>query len=379
MRARRREINIFNMSLLDILCGALGAFCFMMLVLFPYYKPGRGGAQLREDQEKTQELMREIEKLRDQLTEPGAAQNLEELLRRLQAQIQSLQGQINQLTAENDKLNETNEKQKRLLSQKKPFFVVSAGEQHQALDLYLQDDETAEGSNKSANPPFNPTTAWHLSHWENDLKADFPGLGMNIWLTSSATQNSHFKVYLKLANEPQARKAIDVSSAIYGDLGTKTVLLLPTVTLTPERFWTFVGTIVVDDNHKLTFIAATPEQREAEWKAIAKTSPPPIVTPTPAPTGKGATAPLASPSGTASDQRREMLEKLRKEQEQRQQSSPQKSIEEQRREMLEKLQKERQQQVAPSQTPDLERRQNRVEKWPEDRQSPAISSPLPMP
>ena len=39
MKARNREINIFNMSLLDILCGALGAFCFMMLVLFPYYKP----------------------------------------------------------------------------------------------------------------------------------------------------------------------------------------------------------------------------------------------------------------------------------------------------------------------------------------------------
>src|SRR5882724_12901416 len=39
MKPRNREINIFNMSLLDVLCGALGAFCFMMLVLFPYYKP----------------------------------------------------------------------------------------------------------------------------------------------------------------------------------------------------------------------------------------------------------------------------------------------------------------------------------------------------
>ena len=36
MRARPREVNIFNMSLLDILCGALGAFCFMMLVALPY-------------------------------------------------------------------------------------------------------------------------------------------------------------------------------------------------------------------------------------------------------------------------------------------------------------------------------------------------------
>jgi hypothetical protein len=35
MKSRSREVNIFNMSLLDILCGALGAFCFLMLALFP--------------------------------------------------------------------------------------------------------------------------------------------------------------------------------------------------------------------------------------------------------------------------------------------------------------------------------------------------------
>jgi hypothetical protein len=35
MRGRSREVNIFNMSLLDILCGALRAFCFLMLTLFP--------------------------------------------------------------------------------------------------------------------------------------------------------------------------------------------------------------------------------------------------------------------------------------------------------------------------------------------------------
>lgn len=37
MKKQNREVNIFNMSLLDILCGALGAFCFMMLALFPSY------------------------------------------------------------------------------------------------------------------------------------------------------------------------------------------------------------------------------------------------------------------------------------------------------------------------------------------------------
>ncbi|MBF6560056.1 MAG: hypothetical protein IVW56_07185 [Candidatus Binataceae bacterium] len=39
MKPRNREVSIFNMSVLDLLTGALGAFCFLTLALFPsYYK-----------------------------------------------------------------------------------------------------------------------------------------------------------------------------------------------------------------------------------------------------------------------------------------------------------------------------------------------------
>jgi hypothetical protein len=37
MRTRNREVNIFNMSLLDILTGMMGAFLFLMLGMVPYY------------------------------------------------------------------------------------------------------------------------------------------------------------------------------------------------------------------------------------------------------------------------------------------------------------------------------------------------------
>lgn len=37
MKPRKRDIEIFNMSVLDLLTGALGAFCFLTLALFPYY------------------------------------------------------------------------------------------------------------------------------------------------------------------------------------------------------------------------------------------------------------------------------------------------------------------------------------------------------
>ena len=47
MKPRNREINIFNLSMLDVIAGALGAFLILFLVLAPYYektstRPGSG-------------------------------------------------------------------------------------------------------------------------------------------------------------------------------------------------------------------------------------------------------------------------------------------------------------------------------------------------
>ena len=44
MKPRNREVNIFNMSVLDLLTGALGAFCFLTLALFPYYFKAQSGS-----------------------------------------------------------------------------------------------------------------------------------------------------------------------------------------------------------------------------------------------------------------------------------------------------------------------------------------------
>ncbi|HUA34228.1 MAG TPA: hypothetical protein VMA09_11525 [Candidatus Binataceae bacterium] len=44
MKPRNREVSIFNMSVLDLLTGALGAFCFLTLALFPYYFKATGAS-----------------------------------------------------------------------------------------------------------------------------------------------------------------------------------------------------------------------------------------------------------------------------------------------------------------------------------------------
>ncbi len=44
MKPRKRDMEIFNMSVLDLLTGALGAFCFLTLSLFPYYYLSHGAS-----------------------------------------------------------------------------------------------------------------------------------------------------------------------------------------------------------------------------------------------------------------------------------------------------------------------------------------------
>jgi hypothetical protein len=77
MKTRNREVNIFNMSLLDILCGALGAFCFLMLSLFPDHAKAKelqakldeamknGGASAQQQIDEAKQRAKEAEKEAD--------------------------------------------------------------------------------------------------------------------------------------------------------------------------------------------------------------------------------------------------------------------------------------------------------------------------
>ena len=71
MRSKNREFNILNMSFLDVICGAMGAFLIVMVILMPYYK--------KEAQDFFQmigSLKQELEQTMQSLEE--TSQNLEE-------------------------------------------------------------------------------------------------------------------------------------------------------------------------------------------------------------------------------------------------------------------------------------------------------------
>jgi hypothetical protein len=73
MKPRNREVNIFNMSVLDLLTGALGAFCFLTLALFPYYFKAQNASAASSSV--TADLKAKNESLKAQLAAEKAAGN----------------------------------------------------------------------------------------------------------------------------------------------------------------------------------------------------------------------------------------------------------------------------------------------------------------
>src|SRR5579864_4273172 len=116
MKSRNREINIFNMSLLDILCGALGAFCFLMLVLFPFYSQDKGQAKAPEvppppttDPQSMADAMNRIRQLEDLLKKyQDYAAQLDAQNKRQQAGSRELQNDLKKAEDRNDQLEMRN-------------------------------------------------------------------------------------------------------------------------------------------------------------------------------------------------------------------------------------------------------------------------------
>ncbi|HEU0274046.1 MAG TPA: hypothetical protein VFQ83_05925 [Candidatus Udaeobacter sp.] len=330
MRARSREINIFNMSLLDILCGALGAFCFMMLVLLPYYKPPGKETDLHDQEVKTQDLLDELNKLRAQAQDSAIAQQMSQLVDKLQDQLKQMQGQLNQMAAENDQLKNQNEslsaknaKQASQLDMRHPFLVSAASYPPQELDVYLESDGVSEKN--QSNPPFDPSKAHQPTFFTGDVAGWWASSGVTTWMTRDAPTPSRYKLYVKTAPtaDPSGSPATTtVKGLAFSDAWS---LTLPDVTLTPARFWTLVGTLSLPKEGKPTFHEATQTERDAEWSKLAKSSPPqqtrPSATtapamPFPVQTAQPSTAPLSP------EQRRALLEKLEKERRERQNERP---------------------------------------------------------
>ena len=125
MRARNREFSILNMSFLDVICGAMGAFLIVMVILMPYYK------------KEAQDFLQSIGNLKQELAE--SSQRLEETeteLDRAEKRIRELEQELQKSQSQNSALQRSvDEVRKRrdtplLVGLKWPSRLVD-------LDLYL--------------------------------------------------------------------------------------------------------------------------------------------------------------------------------------------------------------------------------------------------
>ncbi|MDQ6913113.1 MAG: hypothetical protein M3128_09600 [Verrucomicrobiota bacterium] len=355
MRARPREINIFNMSLLDILCGALGAFCFMMLVALPYYVGGKGGKDRVEREKEIEVIIAKIEQYRLTLNlSGGQAEDLRKLLEELEAKIKGLEGQLNQsayenqqlknqvdqltdtsqrltsenkqLTAENDSLkieNDLLKKNQGQTTQKPWVMLASSADDTQDIAFFPQDIAVGGVTEKAklANPEFDPNLS--VREWENDVALYVPTHGVSFWIREPVAKSS-YRVFLRyrpqtvnrgvfLFTMPQRATRVNVS--FFGNFEPEAKATR--VELSPEHPWGLAGTINVDEKGKLSFVEASQAERDETWAKVTREHP------TPTPTATPTATPAPSMSREDMERIRKRAEEIRKQKEERERQQQQ--------------------------------------------------------
>ena len=111
MKSKSRDIHVFNIAMLDVLCGALGAFMFLMLAFMPYYNVVMHFGGIEElkklDFDEVKKLKEEIEQLKTEITDlKNQKQRLEDENATLKKRIDELEARIAELEEEIKNLRE---------------------------------------------------------------------------------------------------------------------------------------------------------------------------------------------------------------------------------------------------------------------------------
>ena len=183
MKSRNREVNIFNMSLLDILCGALGAFCFLMLVLFPYWKPA--GATAADIEKRYQAAMREMEAINKQLEKIPGGGDIKSRLDKVTKDYQDQKNQLDQSRKEADGLR-----------MRRPFLVnMGWNTVSHRVDLYLRFRGPLDNGVK-IDPP-DAAKAQSTRIIGDEFLSCGSGPCNDIWMVRDVPLGGEYEVYYK--------------------------------------------------------------------------------------------------------------------------------------------------------------------------------------
>jgi hypothetical protein len=251
MKSRNREINIFNMSLLDVLCGALGAFCFMMLVLFPFYSQDKGAAKAPDipppgiDPKNYEDAMARIKELEDLVKKfQNYSGQADAQQKRQESQINQLQGDLN--TAQNRNTQ---------LEMRKPLLAVGRFDLSDTdfVQVYVEDDREAEGGKKGEK--VDPTKD-QATRFTGDFDARGEGANLTYYMVRDAPQGE-YRVFAKIIKHPPSNHPITgyVAIQVEGKLE-----VTPGFTVTQEHMAIPIAVVTTDQDHKQTIRMVLPKE-----------------------------------------------------------------------------------------------------------------------
>jgi hypothetical protein len=249
MKPRNREINIFNMSLLDILCGALGAFCFLMLVLFPFYSLDKGVGKAPEvppgvDPKTYEDAMKRIKELED------VVKKFQEYGSQMDAEVKRLQAENNQLKAENKDLRE---KVGQLQMRNPVLCVARFDSREDTFELFVEDDFQNGGKKSERVDPTRPQGP----HWTGDRAGNGGGLA---YFLIRDTPPGEYRVYLKILKHNPAGPPMQ---GYVGVQMTEKLDVTPNIFLTQAEAAIQIAAITVDKDYKQSVRWTFPKEMTA--------------------------------------------------------------------------------------------------------------------
>ncbi|MCZ2149810.1 MAG: hypothetical protein LC126_18775 [Bryobacterales bacterium] len=275
MKPKNKEVNIFNMSLLDILCGALGAFCFMMLVLFQYWKPEspdvkKTKVDTAQLEQKLGSLMKQMKNMSNLPPEAAARlQQMEQEFEGLQAQVAKLKSLVRQSQAQAEAFKQqTDEARKeaaRLKTRNPVVVMLSTLTRDHDVDLYVRDRTMAE-----PDPRKTQNVKWPGDVFFNAAK----GPSTDVWLMRDVPPGE-YKIYYKFLarnNNPE----VALVAGYY--LHNNAYGYLPRLELAREEAAVYVGSIVANPDYSCSFKVAPEFEKiyqEQQEQRNGRQQPPP--------------------------------------------------------------------------------------------------------
>lgn len=232
MKRPSREINIFNISALDLFASALGAFIIVAIIIFPYYMKNSDAVQRlqqldqenRENLARMEALQREAETARQQL------QQCQQQSSNTQSQHDALRSQLRQCIQK--------------MSSTFIAFVMKWGTKDHDVDLHIVDPMGREFYYKKPNRQqrdFPDSVA--------ELSVDtIQGPGVEIWEQPQAPPGE-YKVYFNFFAQNGNPSGTIAEGTLYYRDGTRK---LPAVTLRRAGEKPLVATIRVGEDGTVT-------------------------------------------------------------------------------------------------------------------------------